>query len=77
MTSSSPMAEVLQLIANWKKENVASHKINGIRVTNEEAMEIVQSTLIGQVNPKLVYDLNRAGIQAIGLNGFDMNLLSM
>ncbi|MED3662534.1 acetylglutamate kinase [Ureibacillus terrenus] len=58
-----------------EKRDVPSHKINGIRVTNEEAMEIVQSTLIGQVNPKLVHDLNQAGIQAIGLNGFDMNLL--
>jgi acetylglutamate kinase len=58
-----------------EKRKVSSHKINGIRVTNREAMEVVQSTLIGQVNPKLVYDLNRAGIQAIGINGFDMNLL--
>lgn len=58
-----------------EKRGIASKKINGIRVTNEEAMEVVQSTLVGLVNPKLVNDLNRAGIQAIGLNGLDMNLI--
>ncbi|NLY79571.1 MAG: acetylglutamate kinase [Lysinibacillus sp.] len=58
-----------------EKRKVSSHKINGIRVTNEEAMEIVQSTLIGIVNPSLVHELNQAGIQAVGLNGFDAKLL--
>ncbi len=57
------------------KQNVESHTINGIRVTSESAIEIVQSTLIGKVNPKLVYELNKAGISAIGLSGFDQLLL--
>lgn len=59
-------------LANQKVE---SHMINGIRVTNENAIGIVQSTLIGKVNPKLVYELNKAGITAIGLSGFDQLLL--
>lgn len=58
-----------------ERRKVSSHKINGIRVTNEDAMGIVQSTLIGQVNPSLVHELNQAGIHAVGLNGFDNNLL--
>lgn len=58
-----------------EKRNISSHKIDGIRVTNEEAMEIVQSTLIGLVNPSLVHELNQEGIHAIGLNGFDSNLI--
>lgn len=58
-----------------EKREIPTEKINGIRVTNEEAIEVVQSTLVGLVNPMLVHDLNRAGIHAIGLNGFDMNLL--
>lgn len=57
------------------KQNVKTEIIDGIRVTNEEAIGIVQSTLIGKVNPQLVNELNGAGIKAIGLNGFDMNLL--
>lgn len=58
------------------KNDIRSEVIQGIRVTSKEALEIVQSTLVGQVNPKLVHQLNKAGIQAIGLNGFDGNLLT-
>ncbi|MCT6925843.1 acetylglutamate kinase [Metasolibacillus sp.] len=56
--------------------NVASHVINGIRVTTAEAIDLVKTTLIGQVNPFLVQQLNAAGIQAVGLNGFDGHLLA-
>lgn len=56
-------------------QNVESHTLNGIRVTSEKAIDIVQSTLIGKVNPKLVYELNKVGIAAIGLSGFDQFLL--
>ncbi|WP_374965609.1 acetylglutamate kinase [Lysinibacillus sp. RS5] len=54
---------------------VESHVVNGIRVTSEAAITIVQSTLIGKVNPALVHELTTAGIAAIGLNGFDGQLL--
>lgn len=57
------------------KQNIETEAIDGIRVTNEEAISIVQSTLIGIVNPQLVNELNQAGIKAIGLNGFDQKLL--
>lgn len=54
---------------------IESHTVNGLRVTNEEMIGIVQSTLIGKVNPALVHELGTAGIQAVGLNGFDGELL--
>lgn len=57
------------------KNGVTSTTINGFRVTTEEAVSIVQSTLIGLVNPTLVHRLNKNGITAIGLSGYD-NLLS-
>ncbi|WP_391120024.1 acetylglutamate kinase [Psychrobacillus sp. L3] len=57
------------------KNNITSTTINGIRVTSAEAIGIVLSTLIGQVNPALVHQLNKVGIKAIGLNGYDGNLL--
>ena len=57
------------------KNKVISSVINGIRVTSKEAVSIVQSTLIGQVNPALVHQLNKGGIDAIGLNGYDGKLL--
>ena len=49
------------------KNKVLSSVVNGIRVTSKEAVSIVQSTLIGQVNPALVHQLNKGGIDAIGL----------
>ncbi len=56
-------------------QGIESHTLNGIRVTNEATMKVVQSTLIGQVNPSLVHELTNAGIAAIGLNGFDGQLM--
>lgn len=55
--------------------NIESHTVNGLRVTTDDMIELVQSTLIGRVNPYLVSQLTQAGIQAIGLNGFDAQLL--
>ncbi|TQR21212.1 acetylglutamate kinase [Psychrobacillus vulpis] len=58
-----------------EKNGVTSTTINGFRVTSKEAADIVQTTLIGQVNPTLVHQLNKSGITAIGLSGYDANLL--
>lgn len=56
--------------------NVETITKNGIRVTSSEAIEIVQSTLIGKVNPALTHQLNVASIKAIGLSGYDCMLFS-
>ena len=55
--------------------DIKSHTVNGLRVTSEEMIGLVQSTLIGKVNPALVHELTAAGISAVGLNGFDGQLL--
>ncbi|MGE7918108.1 acetylglutamate kinase [Viridibacillus sp. NPDC093762] len=54
--------------------NVETTTKNGIRITLSDAIEIVQSTLIGKVNPALTHQLNGAGIKAIGLSGYDGSL---
>ncbi len=56
--------------------NITSSVINGFRVTSKEAIGVVQSILIGQVNPSLVHRFNREGVKATGLSGFDANLLT-
>ncbi|MEV9641842.1 acetylglutamate kinase [Mammaliicoccus sciuri] len=55
---------------------ITSSVINGFRVTSEEAIGVVQSILIGQVNPALVHRFNEQGVKAIGLSGFDANLFT-
>ena len=58
-----------------EKLSIPSKIIDGLRVTTDDMIGIVQKTLIGEVNPYVVAQLNAANIPAIGLNGFDGGLL--
>lgn len=51
--------------------------INGLRVTDEETMDVVQMVLAGKVNKDLVALIGRNGGQAIGLCGVDAGLLKV
>ena len=57
-----------------KRLNHKSQFVDGLRYTDEETMEVVQSVLCGKVNKNLVAQLNRLGGQAIGLCGMDGQL---
>lgn len=48
--------------------------VNGLRVTDDETMEIVEMVLLGKVNRQIVSLVNRKGGQAMGLSGKDANL---
>jgi acetylglutamate kinase len=52
-----------------------SHFIEGMRVTDNETMDVVQMVLGGLVNKQIVSDINQAGGKAIGLTGKDGNLI--
>lgn len=58
-----------------EKAKIESKTVNGLRVTDHTMIDIVKTTLIGEVNTMLVNALNKAGILAVGLNGFDGNLI--
>ena len=49
--------------------------LNGLRVTDEQTMEIVEMVLGGKVNKDIVAGLNASGGKAIGLSGKDDNLI--
>ena len=51
--------------------NIKSKFIDGMRVTNEETMDIVEMVLGGQVNKEIVHLLNLAGGRAMGITGKD------
>ncbi len=55
--------------------NIESEFRNGLRVTKEDTMEVVQMVLAGKLNKDLVTDLCAHGINAVGLCGKDANLL--
>ncbi|MDP4089747.1 MAG: acetylglutamate kinase [Bacillota bacterium] len=64
-------------INKWlKKTNIESKFINGLRVTDEATMEIVEMVLSGNINKKLSSALSSLGINAIGISGRDSNLIN-
>ena len=53
---------------------IKSHFIKGLRYTDKETMDIVQSILCGKVNKDLVSTIVRKGGSAVGLCGLDGRL---
>ncbi len=49
--------------------------VRGLRVTDEETMEVVRMTLAGKVNTELVAAINGLGGKAVGVTGLDGRLL--
>ena len=55
--------------------NIESKFVNGMRVTDNATMDVVEMVLGGQVNKQIVSLINQQGGQAIGLSGKDGNLI--
>jgi acetylglutamate kinase len=45
--------------------------VRGLRVTDDETMDVVRMTLVGKVNTDLVSSLNALGVRAAGISGLD------
>lgn len=54
---------------------IVSKFINGMRVTDQETMDIVEMVLAGKVNKEIVGFINHNGGRAVGLSGKDGNLI--
>jgi acetylglutamate kinase len=48
---------------------------DGLRVTDEATMEVVEMVLAGAINKSIVRAINAAGGKAVGLSGMDANLI--
>ncbi|HEX4271926.1 MAG TPA: acetylglutamate kinase [Rhizomicrobium sp.] len=64
-----------QIGAMLKKLNINSTFIDGLRVTDEAAVEVVEMVLTGSINKQIVTGINAAGGRAVGLSGKDGNLV--
>ena len=64
-----------EINAMLKKIQKESKFLNGMRVTDQETMDIAQQVLAGKVNKDLVQRLEDAGGKAVGLCGLDGSLL--
>ncbi len=58
-----------------KKLGKESKFIQGMRVTDQETMNIVEMVLVGMVNKEIVGLINQHGGKAVGLSGKDGNLV--
>jgi acetylglutamate kinase len=59
-------------ITAWQqKMGIESRFVDGLRVTDEDSIEVVKMVLTGKVNPELVSALNALGGQAVGMSGED------
>lgn len=64
-------------ISKWvEKTGKEAQFINGLRVTDEETMEIAEMVL-GRVNKSLVQMVEQLGVRAIGISGKDGGLLKV
>ncbi|MBP7341259.1 MAG: acetylglutamate kinase [Smithellaceae bacterium] len=64
-----------QIGALLKKLGKESKFIQGMRVTDQETMNIVEMVLVGMVNKEIVGLINQHGGKAVGLSGKDGNLV--
>ncbi|MGM9592656.1 MAG: acetylglutamate kinase [Oscillospiraceae bacterium] len=64
--------EISELMARLGKK---TEFVNGLRVTDKEAVEIVQMVLAGKVNKSLVNLLEMKGGKAMGISGMDGRLI--
>lgn len=57
------------------KAGIKSEFKEGLRVTSEDAIAVIREAVIGNTNARIVTELNAHGAKAIGLAGYDANLL--
>jgi acetylglutamate kinase len=60
-----------EINALLKRVNKQPEFIEGLRVTDEETMELVEMALSGKVNKGIVRDLQKLGVSAVGISGKD------
>lgn len=64
--------EITEFLHKVGKE---SNFVSGLRVTDEETVEIAEMVLDGKINSEIVNILNRRGVKAVGLSGKDAGLI--
>jgi len=63
-----------QISAAMGQRGIEPQWHEGLRVTDAETIRVVQSTLVGEINPDIVRLVNNHGAVATGVSGLDANL---
>jgi len=64
-----------QIGAMLTKLAIPTTFVDGLRVTDEAAIEVVEMVLAGSINKQIVSGINAAGGRAVGISGKDGNLV--
>jgi acetylglutamate kinase len=64
-----------QIGAMLKKLEIKSSFIDGLRVTDQAAIDVVEMVLTGTVNKQIVSAINNAGGKAVGVSGKDGQMI--
>jgi len=64
-----------QIGSMLEKLNIESSFVNGLRITNEETVEIVEMVLSGSINKDIVNKIHSAGGLSVGLSGKDAKII--
>lgn len=64
--------EITEMMEKMGKE---AKFIDGLRVTDEETMEITEMVLFGKINRQIVSLINKNGVKSIGLSGKDGSMI--
>lgn len=64
------------ITAMLERLGIASHFVNGKRVTDSATMEVVEMVLSGPVNKRIVQAIHAQGGRAVGLSGKDGRLIT-
>ena len=64
-----------QIGATLERLGKTSRYVEGLRVTDDETMEVVEMVLGGKINPDIVQLVNRGGGTGVGLTGRDAGML--
>ena len=65
-----------QIGAMLEKLSIKSEFVDGLRVTDQATVEVVEMVLTGSINKNIVSQINAAGGFAVGLSGKDGNLIT-
>ncbi len=58
-----------------QKESIEVKFVDGLRVTTDEAVQLVRTVLMGEVNQDLVQAMNQHGNMAVGISGADAGVI--
>lgn len=64
-----------QIQEHLDKAGIESNFVAGLRVTNEQVMEVVEMVLVGKINQQIVTSINRHQMETVGLSGKEGNLI--